>query len=241
MNYIKWNSGILPPPKFPATAYTSHTMSTSYYDPNEELELSTSGNLPHWNQSGKIQFITFRLGDSLPKSRITELNNLRATFLANNPQPWNMATTQEYWKLTGPVESRLLDNGYGSCIFKNQEIRTILSDCLQYLNGKDYNLIAYVIMPNHVHLLIKTYEIGKKLSAIMHSIKSFSANKINKLINNRSGSLWMKEYFDRIIRSETHLNSCINYIISNPRLLNPGEYELFINPKYLRQDAASPR
>lgn len=86
-------------------------------------------------------------------------------------------------------------------------------------------------MPNHVHLLIRLFE-NYSIAECMHSIKSYSAKMINRFLD-RSGTVWMKEYFDRIVRSEEHLRYCINYIVDNPRFLNDGEYELYVKPDIL--------
>lgn len=215
-------------------------MTTPFYEKDIEIEINYSGLLPHWNQYGKIQFVTFRLTDSLPQSKIKELSELRQQFLSVNPLPWNDTVENEYWKLVSPFESKLLDNGYGSCILKIPAIRKILSDSMKYFDGSKYQLLAYVIMPNHVHALFQLYE-RNTIESVMHSIKSYSSKVINKKTG-RTGSVWMKEYFDRIVRSERHLNSCVNYILGNPRFLRENEYEVYVNHLFFdgRQDAATP-
>ncbi len=81
-------------------------------------------------------------------------------------------------------------------------------------------------MPNHVHILIEVFN-GFSLSEIIHSWKSFSANQINKLLN-RTGQVWMMEYFDRYIRDYEHFDKVVNYIHNNPvkagLVKNPAEY-----------------
>jgi len=67
-------------------------------------------------------------------------------------------------------------------------------------------------MPNHVHALLKPFE---ELGAIEHSIKSFTANEINKLLK-RSGSLWQTEVYDRYIRDFEHFETTVAYIEDNP-------------------------
>ena len=94
------------------------------------------------------------------------------------------------------------------------------------LNWKDkrYELFAACVMPDHVHLLIEPaikdeHETGKtiffSLPKILHSIKSFTANRINK-IDKTSGTVWENESFDRLIRSETDLHEKFQYITRNP-------------------------
>lgn len=206
-------------------------MDNPYFDPNEEVKISTTGALPHWNQYGKIQYVTFRLADSLPQSKIAELTELKNRFISNHPKPWDKQDKYAYWKLIGPVESKLLDAGYGLCILKIPEIRGIVSVTLRYNDGNKYRLIAYVIMPNHVHVLFELFG-NNSIESVMKSIKGYSSRKINELTGG-SGSVWMKEYFDRIVRDASHLKSYIRYIINNPRFLQPGEYELWRSEEWV--------
>ena len=69
-------------------------------------------------------------------------------------------------------------------------------------------------MPNHVHLLL-TPNADIELSQIMHSIKSFTSNKINQAVG-RKGKLWQEESFDRYIRDRNHYEKTIAYIENNP-------------------------
>ena len=206
-------------------------MNNPYFNPNEEIKVSTTGVLPHWNQYGKIQYVTFRLADSLPQSKIAELTELKNKFISNHPKPWDKYEKFAYWNLIGPVESKLLDAGYGSCILKIPEIRSIVSDTLKYNDGNKYRLIAYVIMPNHVHVLFEL--LGNNcIECVMKSIKGYCSRKINELTGG-SGSVWMKEYFDRIVRDASHLKSYIGYILNNPKYLKPGEYELWRSDEWV--------
>ncbi|MDE5687827.1 MAG: transposase [Paramuribaculum sp.] len=197
-----------------------------FLDTTDDIEMRSGGNLPHWHQNGKIQYVTFRLADSLPQTKIRELNELTSNFEHCHPKPWDEATKLEYSKLLGPVEERLLHNGYGRCVLRNECCRKILSEAIKKCDRINYRVIAYVIMPNHVHLLIQLYG-DNKLEKIMHSIKRHSARKINELLG-FSGTLWLKESFDRLGRSDDHLKHCISYIKSNPRGFPPEEYELYL-------------
>jgi REP element-mobilizing transposase RayT len=69
-------------------------------------------------------------------------------------------------------------------------------------------------MPNHVHVLVKPLE-EHKISDILHSWKSYTANEINKR-ENRTGQLWMRESYDHIVRNEKSLNNIRRYINQNP-------------------------
>ena len=81
-------------------------------------------------------------------------------------------------------------------------------------DGQSYRLLAWCVMPNHVHGLIETCD-GSPLSGVLHSWKSFTAKAINLHLN-RSGTVWMLDYFDRYIRDDHHLAATIAYIQANP-------------------------
>lgn len=197
-----------------------------FFDPDADIDIKDGGNLPHWHQDGKIQFVTFRLADSLPANVTHELKSKVEEFRKLHPQPWSDNVLRKYWNIIGPMEERLLDKGYGSGVLKIKEIRDIVKNAILYQDGIDYNIIAFVIMPNHVHLLIQLFE-DKTLSKILHSVKRFTAYSINKLLN-QQGQLWLNESFDRIVRSQKHLDHCIRYIKENPQHLSSDQFELYI-------------
>ncbi len=99
-----------------------------------------------------------------------------------------------------------------------------------FRDNVDYDVIAFVVMPNHVHLLIKPSG-DKTLSDIIQSIKRFSSLQINRKLA-REGRVWQKEYFDRIVRSSEQLKHYVSYIITNPNPLNAGEYTVYVSEKY---------
>ena len=118
------------------------------------------------------------------------------------------------------------DSGVGQCFMRDDRVAQIVKDALFYYDGNKYKIIAWCIMPNHVHTLIEVFN-SISLSEIIHSWKSFSANQINKLLN-RTGQVWMMEYFDRYIRDYEHFDKVVNYIHNNPvkagLVKSPSEY-----------------
>ena len=102
-------------------------------------------------------------------------------------------------------------------LLKKQSNRKIVEDALLFFDGKRYDLIAFVVMPNHVHILMKLKE-GYKLIEIMRSIKSFTAKKINEN-ENKTGPVWQSESYDRLIRDQKHFENVIRYIIANNKNL----------------------
>jgi putative transposase len=157
------------------------------------------GYLPHFDAPNVIQSITFRLADSLPAS--IELRRA-LEIVPDRPD----ARLQR-------LES-LLDAGRGACALRDPRAARIVEDALLYLDGQRYRLLAWVVMPNHVHMLIEIIE-GHSLSGIMQSLKVRTARECNRLLGT-SGRFWEPEYYDRMIRNERHLSNVILYIHSNP-------------------------
>ena len=107
-----------------------------------------------------------------------------------------------------------LDRGYGSCVLSEPRIAALTQAALLRFDGERYRLLAWVIMPNYVHVLVQTLPCHP-LSSVLQTWKSFTAKEANKLLG-RSGVFWQAEYFDRVIRDERHLASAIAYIHANP-------------------------
>ncbi len=182
--------------------------------------------LPHWHQANAMQYVTFRLCDSLPQTVLAQIDEFKFNFYRLHPKPWDDQTTKDYYNAIGPYQERMLDSGMGSCLLRNPEARKYLSNALLYGDGTRYDLKAFVIMPNHVHLLMEDI-IGEDVNNIIKSIQRFSATKINRLFG-RKGVLWMDDDFDRVVRSLPHYHHCVNYIISNPQYLPPSDYTLYL-------------
>lgn len=196
-----------------------------FIDLEQDIKINMQGKLPHWHQDYTIQYVTFRLGDSLPVSKIADLMILKESFEKSNPKPWDKETKIRYQNIIGPLEDKLLDNGYGSCILKFADIRKYLTDTIFFRNHEDYEVLSFVIMPNHVHMLLFIAS-NTDLNTIMKSIKGFSSRCINKHLS-RTGTLWMKESFDREVRSYEHFKRYLSYIRNNPKYMKEGTFELY--------------
>jgi len=156
------------------------------------------GYLPHLDTPHLLQSVTFRLADSLPKEVIERLSEDRTR---------------------GDVERRrrieqYLDAGHGACWLRRPEIARIVEDVLLHFDGERYRLLAWVVMPSHVHVLIETMH-GFPLAGVVKSWKSFSAVKANSALG-RSGRFWARDYFDRYIRDDGHFLAVKEYIENNP-------------------------
>jgi|GEM_PF-509907 len=191
-------------PQFPA----------QFLNPEAEIK-KTLHRLPHWQQSGATYFLTWRLADGIPHAKITELSSDRHHWLKNHPKPWSASEETEYHDRFGQPLDDLLDAGLGECLLAEPDAAKIVSESLRFFHGQRYDLGCFVIMPNHVHVVV-TMRAGHELDATVHSWKSFTANKINRLLQ-RHGPVWQDGYYDRLIRSEEHLRFCVGYIAANPK------------------------
>ncbi len=157
------------------------------------------GYLPHFDQPGLVQMITFRLADALPSSVLSQVED----------------------GLGSPSDARkrerleaFMDAGHGACHLRDARIARVVEDTLLFFDGVRYRLIAWVVMPNHVHVLIETMP-GHTLSRVSHSWKSYSSKEAGKILG-LTGRLWQPECYDRAIRHERHLATAVRYIHENP-------------------------
>jgi REP element-mobilizing transposase RayT len=170
------------------------------------------GYLPHFDDQETPQFITFRLADSVP-AQIIEQWKRELGLLASTGETNERNQGQTNSKLRMKIE-KYLDSGFGDCLLKSEENASVVANALQHFDGVRYQLLSWVVMPNHVHALCRQFA-GWPLSTIVKSWKSFTAHKINRQ-SNRSGTLWQADYFDRYIRNETHFLATAHYIETNP-------------------------
>ena len=191
----------------------------------------TRRNLPHWQQENSYYFLTWRLADSLPVAKLKELNEEKLAWQQANPEPLDAELTKEFHALFSGKIEEWLDAGEGECILKDPALRKIVDDALHHFEGDRYDLHAFAVMPNHVHVIIRLFP-GENLSDVLHSWKSFSAKQINRATGN-TGTIWQDESFDRIVRSATHLERLISYVQENPAKakLREGEASVFVGER----------
>jgi len=173
------------------------------------------GYLPHFDSPYAIQHITYRLADALPRAVVEEMKEQREqwkrTHDLNNLSREELA---EYHRLFSERYETLLNAGSGSCVLRDPALAQIVHGALRFFDGQRYVLDEYVVMPNHVHVLVKPLA-AHGLADILHSWKSFTANRINARLG-RAGQLWQHESYDHILRNENAMHAVRNYIRKNP-------------------------
>ncbi len=191
----------------------------------------TRRNLPHWQQDDSYYFLTWRLADSLPASKLNELREKKSAWQQANPAPLDAEREKEFHALFSDKIEEWLDASEGSCILKDHALRKIVDDALHHFDGERYDLIASAVMPNHVHVIVRLFT-GENLSDVLHSWKSFSAKQLNR-VTGSTGTVWQDESFDRIVRSVAHLETLISYVEENPKKarLREGEASVFVRGK----------
>jgi len=176
------------------------------------------GHLPHVKREGAMYFVTIRLGDSLPSGEIARLKHERELVLnqaraAKRPLTWHEEQQLLVW-YCDKVEA-LLDAGKGACWLGNLQVAELVANALNYFSGVHYDLRAWVIMPNHVHVVVWPYH-GYTLSSILHSWKSYTSKQANKVLWRAGESFWQKESFNHWIRNDEERARIIAYTENNP-------------------------
>jgi REP element-mobilizing transposase RayT len=190
--------------------------------------------LPHWRQDGATYFVTFRLHDSLPESKLRELRAMRREWERANRPPHSQEALQDLsYRVMRRVE-HWLDQGMGECLLREPRWAEMATAAMHRFDGARYELDAYVVMPNHVHAVVRPFMPGRyTLEHALQGWKAVSARRINAA-RGTAGPIWQDESFDRIIRDEEHLWRAIQYIGRNPAKagLRPEECRLWLRPAW---------
>lgn len=102
-------------------------------------------------------------------------------------------------------------------------IASLVCGCLHHGDGQLYRLHRYVVMPNHVHVLLQPLALGEddphmpSLALIMQRMKRFSAQRANAILG-RTGPFWQHDHFDHCIRDDQWYRRFVDYIDANPVL-----------------------
>ncbi len=161
--------------------------------------------LPHLHFNEGIYFITARLHDPFLLSVFRVKNNTENSKLSGD----------EFQSHFIEYDDSLHSNKATIFYLKNPEIARILQNEFHSLDGREYELITYTIMPNHFHIVFNLMNNNSGISKITKQIKGRSSYLINKKLN-RQGKLWQDESYDRWVRDDRELYFIIKYILENP-------------------------
>jgi putative transposase len=190
-------------------------------------------NLPHIQRPGDSFFVTFRLHNSIPYK---DLQNLREKYeekeisIRRKSKPDTKQQLQRLqWRYFEKYDELLDKIQQGPLFLANEEIASLVAEQIHRFDGEFYDLIAYCIMSNHLHLLIDTSiqfsgeidaysdELANftTLDEILKRIKGPTAVYANRMLK-RTGQFWQRESFDVYIRNNQHFNRVMAYILQNP-------------------------
>ncbi len=168
-------------------------------------------NLPHLYYNEGMYFVTYRLKNSIHSDVLKRLH-----------LPLQNLNTTKFNEIFKEYDS-ILDKSSNAVHYLNQpEIMEICKSSLHYYDGKEYKLICYCIMPNHIHIVLELISNERYIGDIIGSIKKYSARRANNVLH-KKGAFWQAESFDRLIRDETELYFIIKYVLLNP--VNAGLIE----------------
>ncbi len=173
----------------------------------EKKEWFSRGYIPHRDKLHLLQSITFRLADSLPQKKLKEIEKELEQYDMNKQEIQRRIKIEEW-----------LDSGMGCCALKHPKVAEVMQNALFFFDDEKYKLIAWCIMPNHVHVLIEPYI---PLSKIIQSWKAFTgkwALQHNEELGLgiKNNVFWLREYWDRFIRDKKHYDNVVEYINNNP-------------------------
>lgn len=109
----------------------------------------------------------------------------------------------------------LLDSGIGQNWLSQPEIAEVIVSALKHFDQVRYRLHAWVVMPNHVHAVVEPVG-AQMLPTILHTWKSFTAKRANRLLGLEGQSFWQRESYDHWVRGPDELAACIRYTVGNP-------------------------
>jgi REP element-mobilizing transposase RayT len=212
-------------------------------DPYKEVQVRRGFYLPHWTLVSATYAVTFRLADALPGNVLADWESERHEIVARARKENRELTDAERRRLAELFSEKVekyLDAGHGKCWLRDGRVAGAVRDALLHFDGKRYELYAWCIMPNHVHVVVRPM-VGHILSEILHTWKSFTAQRANQLLQRR-GNFWQPESYDHLVRNEQDLRNQVRYVLENPNKAGLKSWPwvgsgLGFQPKLYRQDA----
>jgi putative transposase len=180
--------------------------------------------LPHIQWPGATLFVTFRLAGSMPaqvrRRLVAEAEQGEAALThIMDPQARARQAYREQRRLFARWDNVLDAAWTGPLSLREPQVANIVAKALHHRDNGVYELQAFCIMPNHVHVVFAplpkddgTYH---ALSAIMHSLKRYTARQANVLLGRR-GHFWQHENYDHVVRDRPEQDRIIEYVLNNP-------------------------
>ncbi len=185
--------------------------------------------LPHWHPPNATFFVTFRLEGSLPKSVIQlfqeEYEQAKRILHSYPPEQHDPKAYDAYRKAYARFE-RALGKANGPRWLAEPQIAEIVQNELHALHPRYYHLLAYCLMPNHLHLLVDMQDIpappprkdGVSYTALTYALwllKGRTGHACQKLLG-KPGRFWSRESYDHVVRNDREFKRILSYIVNNP-------------------------
>ena len=197
-------------------------------------EIIRRRHLPHWDVPDAAYFVTFCLQGSIPhegfadlRQYLTELNE-RETPPGKTNEEWQ----RDKWKLHLARVDGWLDDKPANRALSDERLAALVTDSMFHFAGTRYNLIAFIVMPSHVHWLFQPTKewvatlpdgVPTPRERIMKSIKRFTATRCNGILEVRGRPFWQAESYDHWVRDVEELERIILYIEGNPLKAGPTD------------------
>jgi 1-hydroxy-2-methyl-2-(E)-butenyl 4-diphosphate synthase len=202
-----------------------HETAATIHPDWSQLTRKTSTHLPHWRIPGATYAVTFRLDDALPESALREYRERHEILARRMEIELERADSRDALKPLLQIRAELealqieviesaLQQGHGKCHLRDAAIATLVKDALQFFDGQRYDLVAWSVMPNHVHVILRPLP-GHELEEIVQSWKSFTAKRANAILG-KTGTFWQEEYYDHLIRDGGDFEAQVRYVLENP-------------------------
>lgn len=167
------------------------------------------GYLPHFNGRELTQHVTYHLADSLPQALLKRLDE-EIYWLPKEQQGAERRKRVDAW----------MDAGYGACVLREPALAEMVQNSFFHFDGQRYRLLAWVVMPNHVHVVFQPLH-DWTVAQIVASWKKFTAARIHAFLRSQAHGedmehVWHREYWDRFIRDARHFQQAVEYVHQNP-------------------------
>ncbi len=210
-----------------------------FFDPKQEYSV-TQGVLPHWEQPGATYFITYRTHDSIPQAAFELWQRQRADALRRleidpDDPNWtsafghlNWGVRRQFARQFATILEASLDELHGAFALRYPNVSNVVAENLLHFDGMRYSLGGFVVMPNHVHVLV-CLDRNVTLKEQCRNWKHYQSCQINSLLGNK-GRLWQPESFDHLVRDGDHFQKFRKYIQNNPvkSRLKESEFRLYL-------------
>ena len=193
--------------------------------------------LPHYQPEDATFHVVFRLAGSLPRHAVEQLREEQkrlGELLERGVRNQGLFELfrKKRWGYFRHFNTLLNGTSTGPHWLRQYEIAEIVKETMHYRDSRVYDLIAYSIMPNHVHMIVENVRRGADttkgstsrrdsvpsngaLTYILASLKKYTALRANRVLH-RSGAFWQDESYDHVIRDDAELERTIWYLLQNP-------------------------